>query len=351
MVALAPQTRYYWDSYGWHLAYNAAVYYANDDSVPPLRRRQMWHDAIMRGQAVLEDGIRNNPDDWLLAHRLGRLLDDPNKLQDPARAAEWFAYSAERGAPAYVRRNQLYALGRVPGREEEALALARRLFADRSNRVPSLNCLTFALEVHAGGDPEVLVGRIFPDRRQAFEELSMFLRRANEGYPQDGVRQVLLTMTRELGADPAKRTPLVNCLRFVLEAGSGWEPVGLSKQLFASPREAFDQLSAFWGSTGRVYPQDGIAAALLPLCRELYADPAQRSPQLAGLRFVLEIRAGGDPAALVGSLFASPREALQQLGEYRRTALGGWPRDGVDATLRRLERELHIPAEKSVFSE
>lgn len=339
MVTLAPRTRYYWDTGSWHLAYNAAASYRDDESLPPVRRRQLWHDAISRGQAMLERGIRNNPDDWMLAHRLARLLDDPNKLRDSARAAEWFAYSAARGAPAFVSRNQVYALGRVPGREEEALQLARKLFADPANRVPSLNCLLFALEAHAGKDPQRLIREVFRDDRQAFDQLSVFLTRAPEGFVQNGVREALLALTRQLQADPASRTPLVNCLRFTLEAANGSDPVELSQRLFSSPREAFDQLSGFLSPPGRGYPQDGLLAALLPLSRELHADPGLRSPQLDGLRFALEVRAGGDPAALLEPIFGPPRQAVAQLQEYLRRAPAGWPRDGIETTLRRLGHE------------
>ncbi len=204
IVTLAPHTRFYWDTASWHLAYNAAANYLEDPQLPPVRRRQLWRDAIRRGQGFLERGIRNNPDDWLLAHRLGRLLDDKNKLPDPAQAAHWFAYSAARGAPAYVARNQLYALARVPGKEADALALARRLFADPRNRLPSLNCLCFALEAQAGANPATLVGQVFENPRQAWDQLATYHGRADEGYPQAGVEAALRTLEHQLQIPPEK---------------------------------------------------------------------------------------------------------------------------------------------------
>lgn len=204
IVTLAPRTRFYWDTASWHLAYNAAADYLAKEELAPARRRQLWRDAIHRGQAFLERGIRNNPDDWLLAHRLGRLLDDHNKLPDLPKAAEWFAYSAERGAPGFVARNQLYALGRVPGKEEEALALARRLHADPANRVPSLNCLRFALEARGGSDPASLAARIFDNPRQAWDQLGVYRMRADEGYPQAGVDPALRSLEQQLKIPPAQ---------------------------------------------------------------------------------------------------------------------------------------------------
>ena len=204
VVTLAPRTRYYWDTAAWHLAYNAAAYYLEDKELPPVRRRQLWRDAIRRGQDFLERGIRNNPDDWVLAHRLGRLLDDRNKLPDPAKAAQWFAYSAARGAPAYVARNQLYALGRVSGQEAEALALARHLFANPGHRVPSLNCLLFALEADAGADPASLIAKVFETPHQAWLELGVYRRRVEEGYPQAGVDSALRDLERQLNISSAE---------------------------------------------------------------------------------------------------------------------------------------------------
>jgi len=204
IVTLAPHTRYYWDTASWHLAYNAASGYLEDEHLPPVRRRQLWRDAIRRGQVFLERGIRNNPDDWVLPHRLGRLFDDRNKLPDLAKAADWFGYSAARGAPAYVARNQLYALGRLPGREVEALTLARRLFADHGNRLPSLDCLLLALEARAGADPAALASKIFESPVQAWSQLGIYRHRGGEGYPQDGVDSALRSLERQLNISPAE---------------------------------------------------------------------------------------------------------------------------------------------------
>ena len=42
IVTLAPQTRYYWDTGSWHLAYNASADYDENAGPPALRRRQKW---------------------------------------------------------------------------------------------------------------------------------------------------------------------------------------------------------------------------------------------------------------------------------------------------------------------
>jgi hypothetical protein len=194
IVTLAPRSVYYWDTGSWHLAYNAAAHYLVDRAeLPPLRRRQLWRDAIERGIAMLEHGIRNNPHGWVLPYRLGRLHEDPNKLTDYRQALRWFDYASERGAPAYVRRGRLWSLARVPGREAETLAFARSLFADPVNRVPTLNCVLFAAESRADPQrpPAGLIDTIFKDRRQAWDQLRLYHDRTIKALPQDGVEQAL----------------------------------------------------------------------------------------------------------------------------------------------------------------
>lgn len=210
IVDLAPQTRYYWRSGSWHLAYNAASYYLHDSGLPPLRRRELWRTSIHQGRAFLERGIRNNPDDWSLRANLGLMLIDPNKFVAFRDRQEVFEAAAEAyrkarqdsQAPMRLVRFELYALIRVPGREAEALELARRLFAnDRRHRTPTLRCLLFVLESHADPerDPGQLALALFGDADKAYEALSRLWLRNRQGYPTHGVARGIAALESMLG--------------------------------------------------------------------------------------------------------------------------------------------------------
>jgi len=213
MVDLAPRTRYYWETGAWHMAYNAASYYLNDSTLPPLRRREAWRSSIAKGRAFLERGIRNNPDDWSIRANLGFLLSDPNKFhafRDPnealADAAEAYRAADETGkALGYVRRSWFFALARVEGREEEALALARQLYAERvQNHTPTLLMLLIVLEAYENPELDVAARAIelFGDAEQAYDALSGHWFRTRERFPVYGVRRGLEALEKQLSIPP-----------------------------------------------------------------------------------------------------------------------------------------------------
>ncbi len=213
IVDLAPRTRYYWETGAWHMAYNASSYYINDSSLPPLRRREAWRSYISKGRSFLERGAKNNPNDWSIHSNLGFLLSDSNRFpafNDPdatfSAAAEAYGNAIETGdAPDRLRRLRLYALARVPGREDEALALARTLFAEsQENRLPTLLSLLLTLEVRA--NPEIGPGpkavELFGNPDNAYRSLGFFWLRTEELFPTDGIAEALQYLEGTLEIPP-----------------------------------------------------------------------------------------------------------------------------------------------------
>lgn len=208
IVDLAPRTRYYWETGSWHSAYNAASYYLNDSELPALRRREAWRNSILRGRAFLERGIRNNPKDWSLAANLGFLLSDANKFsafrdtnETFAAAAEAYQRSADTGtALPYVRRAELYALSRVPGKELEALALARTLYASQNNKTPTLLILLLVLEAFENPDMDTTARAIelFGTPEKAYTALTGHWQRARERFPVYGVASTMESLEKML---------------------------------------------------------------------------------------------------------------------------------------------------------
>lgn len=208
IVDLAPNTPYYWSSGSWHSAYNAASYYLNDTNLVPLRRKAAWRNSILRGREFLERGIRNNPTDHNMLSELGFLLSNSNKFQafrdrNEAffAASEAYRRAADTGnALGYVRRSQFYSLARVKGKELEALALGRSLYADKVNHVPTLLTLLFVLE--AFENPQMDTSKraieIFGTPEKAYEALSGHWQRTKEGFPVYGVASALESLEKTL---------------------------------------------------------------------------------------------------------------------------------------------------------
>lgn len=215
IVDLAPRTRYYWDTGAWHQSYNAASYYLNDSTLPPLRRREAWRSSIFAGKEFLERGIRNNPDDPFLLTNLGFLLSDPNKFpafpdqnQCFRESAEAYRKAAETGkALGYANRAELYALARVQGSEADALALARRLYAeDGKNHTPTLLCLLFVLEAweKPHEQPADRAIALFGSPQKAYDTLSNYWIRTRERLPVYGIPAALEELEKRLEIPAAK---------------------------------------------------------------------------------------------------------------------------------------------------
>jgi hypothetical protein len=215
IVDLAPRTNYYWETGSWHQAYNAASYYLYDSDLPPLRKREAWRSSILRGRKFLERGIRNNPDQWTLYANLGFLLSDSNKFQafenigeSFSAAADAYEMSAKTGkALPYVVRARLYSLARSPGREKEALDLARQLYQSRNNRTPTLLAVLFVLEINANPqlDGMKLALALYGDETNAYDGLSSHWLRKKERFPAgEGLAAVLMELEKRLGILPDK---------------------------------------------------------------------------------------------------------------------------------------------------
>ncbi len=214
IVDLAPRTRYYWETGAWHSAYNAASYYINDSELPALRRREAWRASIVRGRAFLERGIRNNPGDWSLLANLGFLLSDPNKIaafrdsnEAFAAAADAYRRAADTGkALPYVRRVEFYSLARVAGKEKEALALARSLYAAPQNRTPTLRILLLVLEAHENPamDSTRRALELFETPEKAYDALTGHWQRTRERFPVYGVAATLESLEQTLAVPEDK---------------------------------------------------------------------------------------------------------------------------------------------------
>ena len=212
IVDLAPRTRYYWETGSWHSAYNAASYYRNDSTLPALRRQEAWRASILKGRAFLERGIRNNPGDWSLLATLGFLLSDTHKFaafrdRNEAFAASADAYhrSADTGkAMPYVRRAEFYSLARVPGKERQALALARALYVQTQNRTPTLLILLLVLEAHENPamDSAQRAIELFETPEKAYAALTGHWQRTREYFPVFGVAAALESLEKSLAISP-----------------------------------------------------------------------------------------------------------------------------------------------------
>lgn len=146
-TTLVPRNAEFWESAGWHMAYNAAVHVAEDKSQPrEALRRRAEREYVLLGKDYVVRGIANNPDSRDLYLRLGMIERD--KLMDPCAAADAYDHAARCPRPlGFEHRFAAYALAACPGREREAYWLLRYYYdLSERERLPTLERLLRELE-------------------------------------------------------------------------------------------------------------------------------------------------------------------------------------------------------------
>jgi len=205
VTTLAPRTLYYWQTGGWHMATNAASFYRDDQTLPAPRRAELRRDFIRQGTGFLQRGARNNPQSWELPYQIALLFDDPAKIPNIDEAVRWMDLAVSRGdgVPAAVQRQRLYLLARHPQRRQQALALARELYAEPGgiHRVSGVLSYLFALEHHPDVPPAQrrTLAELHPNSARAYQSLSAYWQHRHSGAPMDGVREALAELELSLG--------------------------------------------------------------------------------------------------------------------------------------------------------
>ncbi len=204
ITALQPQTTHYWDTGAWHLHTNAAVYYNEKEDLPPFRRksmRQLYHD---KGATFLEEGSRQNPDNWRLHLSLARLWSDRYKMPDYQRSVEHYQDTLACSALPEFKRRQLerftfYNLSMIPERYPEALAMGTALFKKTNhNHLPNLVCTIFALqnELNTPLLTKIPEKELFPNKRLQQKWLKNYWRGKLDGLPVTGVKEKIYSLEK-----------------------------------------------------------------------------------------------------------------------------------------------------------
>lgn len=206
ITTLQPQTTHYWETGAWHMHTNASVYYKEDPELSSFRQAALQRQYINKGSAFLEEGVRQNPDNWKLHNALARVWSDYYKLPDLNRAVTHYdnTLSCE-SLPDYKRamfeRFRFYTMTRVPERYEEALKEGLRLYhASPRNRTPSLSNYIFALQnaLAIPDNERIPEEQLFPNKKTQLQWLQNLLNRQRQNFPIHGVEAKIEQLRREL---------------------------------------------------------------------------------------------------------------------------------------------------------
>ncbi|MFM7181007.1 MAG: hypothetical protein ACKO2G_06040 [Verrucomicrobiales bacterium] len=219
---LQPRVPDYWITGAWHMAYNASGYYRYDWKGPrgennpaALERLRMdyWRQYIVKGQEMFADGMRNNPESWVLAENAALLHRDVYKIVDHVKAAEYYTRAAAiEGAPLRLQRFLGYELSFLPDRRREALDLLTRLYQESAvNHVPTLLATLLDLQFEFGVPQaeQVPLERFGASRREIYESLrdNLLYRRSRGGEYSPAFFAILQEFEKELDIPLPERVP------------------------------------------------------------------------------------------------------------------------------------------------
>lgn len=215
ITTLQPQTFHYWDTGAWHLHTNASVFYKENKDLSPIRRSAMRIQYIKKGSAFLEEGTRQNPDNWKLHLALARIWSDKHKAPDLPRALNHYEDTLACDTIPDYKRKQLerftfYTMTRVQSRESDALALGRRLFNQSSrNHTPNLVSCLFALQNSlkipvADRIPDL---KLFPNEKIELNWLKNYFKHRDLDYPMAGVRSKINMLEQKLRQPNGTQAP------------------------------------------------------------------------------------------------------------------------------------------------
>ncbi|WP_018970906.1 hypothetical protein [Rubritalea marina] len=199
VVLLDPYNPFYWNTGAWHLAYNAAADVHEDASLAPLQRKQGFREWIARGDALYQRGIEANPDDLKLRLERARLWSNPHRILDYPKVLGILQSCLDdlELTDARIRRielDQCYAMLRIPGEEQSAYQLARRLYLSDVEGAPSsLRNGLCALQLHPNviAEPAIPIQEIYGSRANAVKLLTHYLKDSDPDKPRYGVRDLL----------------------------------------------------------------------------------------------------------------------------------------------------------------
>lgn len=136
-TSLQPRYDKYWDEAAWHMAYNAATNYLENQKLNPAVRGKLFHDHIDRGVDILQEGLKILPDSGRLWNTLAEVYS--RRVHDPKKAGDAFLQALR--VTGNTRYNRLaayeYAKSADPALWQKAYDLLKEAY-DKKQRPPSL---------------------------------------------------------------------------------------------------------------------------------------------------------------------------------------------------------------------
>jgi len=144
IILLDPTNSYYWKTGSWHLISNAAGDIRDNTQLPYLTRNKLFHQYIDKGEKMIQQGMKVNPNNATIHSFSPRHYADKHRRPNYLKAAAEYDRVSKMSdvvplEKLTMQRFRLYALNKVPDKHQEAYDLAVKLFEQTpQNHLPSL---------------------------------------------------------------------------------------------------------------------------------------------------------------------------------------------------------------------
>ena len=137
VTQLQPRVARYWEEASWHMAYNAASYYRYNQALKPGLREQFYQDHVLRGVAILKEGLQVLPHNARLWQKLAET--HWHKTLDFKAAGDAYLESARNGGLNFTERFAGFAYARSdkPEAWKDGYAILKRYY-DADKVTPGL---------------------------------------------------------------------------------------------------------------------------------------------------------------------------------------------------------------------
>lgn len=137
VTRLQPRTARYWEEASWHMAYNAASYYRYNQALKPALREQFYQDHVLRGVAILNEGLRALPESARLWQKMAET--QWYKTLDYKAAGDAYMKSFQTGGLNFTERFAGFAYARSsdPGAWRMGYEILKR-YHDADKSTPGL---------------------------------------------------------------------------------------------------------------------------------------------------------------------------------------------------------------------
>lgn len=108
VTRLQPQVDFYWQTAGYHMAYDAAAFYQRDDSRPSLYRKKLYREHVQRGIDILSEGLKFVPESKYLEEELAQIYERRLDPPDHQLAGNHYMQAFKNGGLPYTERFAAY---------------------------------------------------------------------------------------------------------------------------------------------------------------------------------------------------------------------------------------------------